>query len=127
MKSNPIHRFKTISEYHRYRGLAQPEHPLVSLINFEEMKYSGEDNPMSWSMDFYSIALKRNINGKIKYGLQKYDFDEGVLFFIAAGQIFSIEADKNKVLETSGWMLLVHPDFFMGNKFGTKNKKIRLF
>ena len=107
MKSNPIHRFKTINEYHRKRGLPQPEHPLISLINFEEMKYSGEDNPMSWSMDFYSIALKRNINGKIKYGQQKYDFDDGVLFFIAPGQIFSIEVEIKKVLETSGWILLV--------------------
>jgi AraC-like DNA-binding protein len=127
MKSNPIHRFKTISEYHRQRGLPQPEHPLISLINFEEMKYSGEDNLMNWSMDFYSIALKRNINGKIKYGQQKYDFDEGVLFFIAPGQIFSIEVEKNKVLETSGWMLLVHPDFLWGTSLAQKIKKYDYF
>ena len=123
MKSNPIHRFKTISEYHRQRGLSQPEHPLISLINFEEMQYLGEDSPVSWSMDFYSIALKRNINGKIKYGQQKYDFDEGVLFFIAPGQIFSIEVEINKVLETSGWILLVHPDFLWGTSLVQKIKK----
>ena len=127
MKSNPIHRFKTISEYHRQRGLPQPEHPLISLINFEEMKYLGEDSLVSWSMDFYSIALKRNINGKIKYGQQKYDFDEGVLFFIAPGQIFSIEVEKNKVLQTSGWMLLVHPDFLWGTSLVQKIKKYDYF
>ncbi|MBC5862820.1 helix-turn-helix domain-containing protein [Flavobacterium turcicum] len=127
MKSNPIHRFKTISEYHRQRGLPPPEHPLISLINFEEMQYLGEASPVSWSMDFYSIALKRNINGKIKYGQQKYDFDEGVLFFIAPGQIFSIEVENHKVLETSGWMLLVHPDFLWGTSLVQKIKKYDYF
>ncbi|MBP4138800.1 helix-turn-helix domain-containing protein [Flavobacterium geliluteum] len=127
MKSNSIHKFKTISEYHRYRGLPQPEHPLISLINFEEMKYSGEESPISWSMDFYSIALKRNINGKIKYGQQKYDFDEGILFFIAPGQIFSIEAEKSKVFQTTGWMLLVHPDFLWGTSLAQKIKKYDYF
>ncbi len=127
MKSNPIHRFKSISEYHRYRGLPQPEHPLISLINFEEMKNAGQKTPVSWSMDFYSIALKRNINGKIKYGQQKYDFDEGILFFLSPGQVFSIEVEDNKVFQTTGWMLLVHPDFLWGTNLAQKIKKYNYF
>lgn len=127
MKSNPVHRFKSISEYHRYRGLPQPEHPLISLVNFEEMKNAGQEGPMSWSMDFYSIALKRNSNGKIKYGQQKYDFDEGVLFFISPGQVFSIEVEENKVFQTTGWMLLVHPDFLWGTVLAQKIQKYDYF
>lgn len=29
------------------------------------------------------MSLKRNLNGKIKYGQQQYDFGEGMMFFIS--------------------------------------------
>lgn len=38
--------------------------------------------------------LKRNISAK-KYGQQEYDFDEGIIFYCARGQVFSIERDAN--------------------------------
>ena len=38
------------------------------------------DKPTHLFFDFYSISLKRNFNGKMKYGQQEYDFDEGILF-----------------------------------------------
>lgn len=66
---------------------------------------------MSLVFDFYSIALKRNFNAKIKYGQQEYDFDEGILFFISPGQVFRIEHNKDDAMNQSGWMLLIHPDF----------------
>ena len=58
-------RVKTISEFHHFRGLPKPEHPLVSVINLEDVNElpSGE---MSMVKDFYSIALKRNFNIKMK-------------------------------------------------------------
>ena len=127
MKANKIHRFETISEYHRFRGLPQPEHPLISLINFADMKIIGDYEQISWSMDFYSIAIKRNVNGKIKYGQQKYDFDEGILFFLSPNQIFSIQTDANTVFKTTGWMLLVHPDFLWGTSLSQKIKKYDYF
>lgn len=106
------HRIKTISEYHRYRGLPAPEHPLVSVIHLDEMQQlTNIQNNLVF--DFYSIALKRNFdsNIKYKYGQQTYDFDEGVMFFIAPNQVFSVQADTNYKL--SGWMLLIHPDFLL--------------
>jgi AraC family transcriptional regulator, transcriptional activator of pobA len=111
MENRQIQRVKTISEYHRLRGLPTPEHPLISVIDFEKIKNSDENNATSWVFYFYSIALKRNFGAKIKYGQQAYDFDEGVMFFISPGQVFSIEVDKNKPYQPSGWMLLIHPDF----------------
>ncbi len=38
MPDTPLIRIKTISEYHKIMGLAKPEHPLVSVINFEDLK-----------------------------------------------------------------------------------------
>ena len=109
MKSIQPLRIKTITEYHQLMGLPKPEHPLISVINFETIKRLSGDKPQSLITDFYSIALKRNFNGKMKYGQQEYDFDEGIMVFISPGQLLSIEADVE--LNHSGWLLLVHPDF----------------
>lgn len=127
MKTNKIHRFSTISEYHRFRGLPQPEHPLISIVNFEDMELTDDYDQISWSMDFYSIALKRNSNGKIKYGQQKYDFDNGVLFFLAPNQIYSIQNEAYLTFKTTGSMLLIHPDFLWGSSLAQKIKKYDYF
>jgi AraC-like DNA-binding protein len=105
------HRFKTITEFHQFRGLPKPEHPLVSVVNVESIRRLREKEPDSLVMDFYSIALKRSFNAKMRYGQQKYDFDEGVMFFMSPGQVFGIEIDNNQEFKQSGWILLLHPDF----------------
>jgi AraC family transcriptional regulator, transcriptional activator of pobA len=127
MANTKIQRIKTISEYHRLRGLPKPEHPLISLINFENISYSPENEPTSWVMDFYSLAMKRNFGSKIKYGQQEYDFDEGILFFIAPGQVFSVGVNKDKMFKPSGWMLLVHPDFLWNTPLAKTIKQYEYF
>ena len=125
MASIHPHRIKTISEFHQLRNLPGPEHPLISVNNFEDIKHLGDDEPKSLILDFYSIALKRNIHGKLKYGQQEYDFDEGIMFFISPGQVFSVIADKE--LKHSGWSLLVHPDFLWNTALGQKIKQYEYF
>jgi AraC family transcriptional regulator, transcriptional activator of pobA len=127
MANTKIQRIKTISEYHRLRGLPKPEHPLISLINFENISYSPENEPRSWVMDFYSLAMKRNFGSKIKYGQQEYDFDEGILFFIAPGQVFSVGVNKDKMFKPSGCMLLVHPDFLWNTPLAKTIKQYEYF
>ncbi len=106
-----LQRIKTISEFHRLRGLTPPEHPLISLVDFKDVQRSPAMGQVNWVLDFYQISLKRGIGAKINYGQQSYDFDEGVLFFIAPDQVFRIEVDAAPPGERSGWMLLIHPDF----------------
>jgi AraC-like DNA-binding protein len=107
-----IQRVKTVTEFHRTRKLSAPEHPLISVVNYADVKILPEYHDKSWVFDFYFISLKKHICGKITYGQQAYDFDEGVMFFISPGQVFSIEKSPNPSPERSGWMLLIHPDFF---------------
>ncbi len=111
MANTQPHRIKTISEYHQVMGLPKPEHPLISVINFDLIKRLPYDESINVVFDFYSISLKRNFNGKMKYGQQEYDFDEGIMFFISPGQVFGMEIDKGSPLTHSGWLLLIHPDF----------------
>ena len=121
------HRIKTISEYHQLMGLPKPEHPLISVINFESIKYLPYDESISLVFNFYSISLKRNFNGKMKYGQQEYDFDEGIMFFISPGQVFGIEVEKDEALKHSGWLLLIHPDFLWNTPLAKTIKHYEYF
>ncbi len=127
MLSNNIYNIKTITDFHRLRGLSKPEHPLVSVINYADIQHNAGDYMRSWVLDFYSISIKRNINGKIKYGQQQYDFDEGVMFFIAPNQAFKIAVELDQAVERSGWMLLVHPDFLWNTPLAKNIKQYNFF
>lgn len=118
-------RIKTITEYHRLRNLPKPTHPLISVISVADL--TPQDEPTSWVLDFYSIALKRNLGMKFKYGQQQYDFDEGVLFFIAPGQVFGIEPSGDASAQLSGWIVLVHPDFLWHTNLAKQIKRYDYF
>jgi AraC-like DNA-binding protein len=100
---------------------------LISVVNFEAITHLREDEPKNFVLDFYSIVLKRNFNGKLKYGQQEYDFDEGVMLFMAPGQVFSIEADRSLPLKHTGWMVLVHPDFLWNTPLAKTIKQYAYF
>ena len=127
MAATQPYRIKSISEFHQLRGLPKPEHPLVSVINFDAVKNAHSEMPKSWVLDFYSIALKRNFSPTMKYsyGQQEYDFDEGIMFFIAPGQVFSVQVDGD--YQVSGWMLLLHPDFLWNTPLAKKIKQYDYF
>ncbi|TSJ44665.1 helix-turn-helix transcriptional regulator [Mucilaginibacter corticis] len=127
MKANQPLRIKTISEYHQVMGLPKPEHPLISVINLEEITHPFDDTPTSLLFDFYSISLKRDFNAKMKYGQQQYDFDEGIMFFIAPGQVFGIQAKPGTVPKRSGWLLLIHPDFLWNTALAKMIKQYDFF
>lgn len=111
MKQQQTQRIKTISEFHGLRGLPKPEHPLISVVDYSEIIRPDNISDANWVLDFYQISIKRGINAKMKYGQQQYDFDEGIMFFVSPNQVFRIAPEPTKA-ERSGWMLLVHPDFF---------------
>lgn len=114
MNNKQPYRIKTISEFHRLRGLPKPEHPLISVVNVIDVKRVHDNELTNFVYGFYFIALKRNCSAKFKYGQQQYDFDEGVMFFIAPNQVFRVDPDGSASSKRSGWMLLVHPDFLWG-------------
>ncbi|RZK12760.1 MAG: AraC family transcriptional regulator [Flavobacterium sp.] len=125
MPDSPI-RIKTISQFHTLRGLPKPKHPLISIINFEDMVPALESGKQSLIFDFYMISVKRDMNNKYRYGQQHYDFDEGVMFCMAPHQILSVireEHGKNP----SGWMMMIHPDFLWSTPMASAIKKYEFF
>lgn len=127
MPHKKILRIKTITEYHRLMGFPNPAHPLISVVNLESITHSPDNDPVSLVFDFYSILLKRMKNIKMKYGQQQYDFDEGLMFFMAPNQVFSIEVEKGAEVKRSGWLLLVHPDFFWSTPLAKAIRKYEYF
>lgn len=131
MTQQNLVRFKTISEFHQFRHLPKPEHPLLSVIDVSGAMHLNEDEPKNIILDFYMIALKKNYNQqgniRVKYGQQKYDFDEGTMFFMAPNQVFSLTLNNEEVLKQSGWVLLIHPDFLWNTSLAKSIKQYDFF
>lgn len=120
-------RLKTISEFHQFRGLPKPEHPLISVVDYSTISHDADIKELSWILDFYSISAKRTSNAKITYGQQEYDFDEGLMFFMAPGQVFSVTINPNSITKHKGWILLIHPDFFWNTSLAKNIKNYKYF
>lgn len=121
------YRIKSIKEYHKILGIGAPEHPMISVIDLTDITpYKSEDS-VKVIFDFYIISLKKVDLGDVHYGYgqQKYDFDNGILFFIAPNQVFSFKADED--FKSSGSMLLIHPDFLWGSALAKTIKKYDFF
>lgn len=111
MKKETTHPYTidSISELHRLLALPKPEHPLVSVVDLGQIKCHFDETINSVIYNFYSICIKKDFKGKLKYGQNYYDFDEGIMTFFSPGQVISTETTANMAL--SGWWLVVHPDF----------------
>ena len=122
----PLH-IKSIKEFHQLRGLYSPEHPLISVINYNKVHASDMDESGGLLFDFYLISVKKGLVGKLKYGQQTYDHDEGVMSFMAPHQLLKIEKENFPAQKRSGWMLLIHPDFIWNTSLANNIKKYEFF
>ncbi|QIP17075.1 helix-turn-helix transcriptional regulator [Spirosoma aureum] len=108
---------KTITEFHRLLSLPEPQHPLVSVTPSELCKFEADGPWSQFIHQFYCIALKRDVKGKIKYGQQTYDYDKGVMSFTAPRQVQSLDV---QTLECgSGLLLVFHPDLLLKHPLAT--------
>lgn len=123
--TTPI-RIKSVSEFHRLRGLAQPEHPLISVVDYAEMKLPPEEHIGGSIFDFYTISIKRGV-GKLFYGQQQYDFDEGIMYCMAPNQVLRTNLEQPDATKRSGWILLIHPDFLWGTALAKNIRKYAYF
>lgn len=125
MGKKKLIRFRSISESHEAFGLPKPQHPLISLVHFNE------DNPFNTHMapiydivDFYKITFITQNSGRLKYGQDYYDFNDGSMLFIAPNQLVGSTEYNSK---TYAYLLLIHPDFLVGYPLATNIKKYGYF
>ncbi|WP_179412369.1 helix-turn-helix domain-containing protein [Mucilaginibacter sp. E4BP6] len=117
--------FDSLSAIHQAFGLPKPQHPLIALINGS--KGNVEIRPPSGShvLKFYKISYKLKLSGKLKYGQDYYDFDEGGLLFAAPNQVIGGNAEDTR--DCSQYTLLIHPDFLLTYPLAKKIKQYGFF
>ncbi|EDM36112.1 transcriptional regulator, AraC family protein [Pedobacter sp. BAL39] len=116
---------QSISELHRILHIPEPQHPMVSIVDFNKIDYDDQVFAGGFLLNFFMICIKKDFKGKIKYGQNYLDFDEGVLSFIAPGQLCYRSVADDKALE--GYMLLFHPDFLRGYPIAKSIKNYEFF
>ena len=108
----PPRRLRSIAEYHAFRGLLSPKHALLSVVRLGDIARLREDEPAQLIQDFYSVALKQNVNVTLRYGQGSYGFDGGKLVFVAPGQVYSLRGEPR--LTHEGWLLMFDPRLLLG-------------
>ncbi|TDN93339.1 AraC family transcriptional regulator [Salegentibacter sp. 24] len=125
MKKDAIpYKYNSLSDVHRMLGLPKPLHPLISLVNNNQNQLDTSLLPNTRISAFYKISFKKNLKGKLKYGQQYYDFDEGGLFFVSPNQV-TANSDNNG--DHSGYTLIIHPDFLLTYPLAVKIKQYGFF
>jgi AraC family transcriptional activator of pobA len=123
-KDTKVARFDSLSELNKVLGLPKTLHPMVNLANYADISTPFDELPEAFQLNFYKISYKFSLSGKISYGQNNYDFDEGRMAFIAPNQIVARgEADK----DLAGYTLLFHPDFIRNYPLATKIKNFGFF
>ncbi|MFI8380534.1 helix-turn-helix domain-containing protein [Leeuwenhoekiella sp. NPDC079379] len=92
----------------RYLGLPAPQHPLFTLVDYKKTPQLEINSEQKLCIDFYKVSFKNTFSGKIKYGQDYYDFDEGGLAFLKPSQIVKPYGNLESY---EGYALYFHPDF----------------
>ncbi len=115
----------SISLWHSMFSLQKPQHPLISLLHHSDAKNIKMDKIEAVAFDFYLISIKKDFKGKMRYGKNYYDFDEGTMSFISPGQVIAIDSDDHR--DCSGWSIMFHPDFIRNYPLGKTIKEYGFF
>jgi len=126
MNDVPQYQVKTISEFHRLHGLPAPANPLISVADYRELTRAGYGNHAWLMIGLYVVSLKRGVNN-LHYGRQEYDFDDGVLYFLAPGQVLKVDGPLSDPDRRSGWLLLIHPDFLWNTSLAGSIRNYEFF
>ncbi|MCT4620761.1 MAG: helix-turn-helix domain-containing protein [Marinisporobacter sp.] len=121
-----IIRIDSISMLHELLGYDKPMHPLITLINLNNINPMEKYQSKQLVTGFYTITLKKGKNCGLRYGRQYYDFSEGSLMFMAPEQVTMVEYNHNEA-EIEGWMLCFHPDLIRKSGLGRKMEEFTFF
>ncbi len=112
--SDQIIHITNLSQAHEMLGIDPPKHPLISIVQWENLTPPKEKTLVKYMSDFYTVMLKDADCG-LQYGRNYYDFDQGLLTFIGPKQVF---ATTNENFSATGWMLVFHPDLIRQSNLG---------
>ncbi|MCW2259807.1 MULTISPECIES: helix-turn-helix domain-containing protein [Sphingobacterium] len=123
-KHNTPEKYYTIAALHEAMGLPKPLHPLISVIDNEEIPPERINFNSAFLFDFYKISFKKTLKGIIGYGQSNFDFDEGGLVFTAPNQLITLVSDDMSIY---GKSIFIHADFLRNYPLGTTIKSYGFF
>ncbi|WP_196892039.1 helix-turn-helix domain-containing protein [Aureivirga marina] len=115
---------ESITKIHKALGLEKPKNPLITIIDMSDFKVKDEWVAVKYTSSLYTITLKDESCG-MEYGRNTYDFQEGVMSFIAPEQVFKITTKPNQKIK--GWMLIFHPELIRNTSLGLKINQLNFF
>lgn len=122
MEENEIIQLNSVDQYNQLFGL-ETLHPLVGVVDLAEAtRY-----PLRFTINYgiYALFLKDIKCGDIRYGRQKYDYEEGTIVSFAPGQVAETEIVQGTKLKAKG--ILFHPDLIKGTSLGQEIKSYSFF
>ena len=112
----------SVDEYNRLFGL-ETLHPLVNVIDLKEATRFPTHFTINYGV--YAIFLKDLKCGDIRYGRQKYDYQDGTIVCFAPGQVAETEMLEGVKPMARG--LLFHPDLIKGTSLGREMHQYTFF
>lgn len=121
MKADVI-KLDKVEQYNDLFGL-ETLHPLVSVVDLKESTRYPTHFIINYGV--YALYLKDIKCGDIRYGKQKYDYQDGTVVSFAPGQVAEVEMlDGMKPMATG---LLFHPDLIRGTSLGENIRQYSFF
>ncbi|MEL6866841.1 MAG: helix-turn-helix transcriptional regulator, partial [Bacteroidota bacterium] len=94
---------------------------LITVIQAKDMKTVEKLTNLRIVMNLYQVMLKKGNCGKMQYGRNSYDYEQGTLMFTAPGQVVQFEeGDDYDASNQEGWLLAFHPDLIRKSDLGKK-------
>ena len=113
----------TISQMNRLMGV-EAMHPLISVVDFSEIAPIAES--ALFTSGFYSVMIKDSYCGELKYGRNKYDYQEETMVFFAPNQVIGVDGNS-KSEDSKGLGLFFHPDLLRGTALASAIKGYNFF
>ena len=117
MTNNRIIQIDSVDAYNKLYGW-ETLHPLVTVVNHAEPMAS-DLNHSQLNYGLYALFLKQGDGCSIRYGREKYDYQEGTVVSFKPGQVVEVEWDESRPMPPSRG-LLFHSDLLYGTQLGRR-------
>ena len=117
MTNTRIIQIDSVDAYNKLYGW-ETLHPLVTVVNHANPMAS-DLNHSRLNYGLYALFLKQGDGCSIRYGREKYDYQEGTVVSFKPGQVVEVEWDESRRMPPSRG-LLFHPDLLFGTQLGRR-------
>lgn len=118
-----ITHINSISEFNNIFGV-KTLNPLISVVDFSAIEMPRFEGHFTTS--FYVLSIKSCGCGELRYGRNRYDYQEDTMLFFAPNQLVGIEEGESQG-ENRSIGLFFHPDLLRGTYLSSKMRDYHYF